>query len=279
MATEPTYVIVGASLAGAKAAETLREEGFSGGVVLLGEENERPYERPPLSKGYLLGKDEKSSIYVHEEGWYAEHDVDLRLGRHGDRARPGRPAGRAGRRRHGRLRPAAADHRRGPAPAQRARGRPGRRGVPAPGRGQRAAGRGAARRRPAWSSSARAGSGSRWPPPPGSSAARSPWSSRRPGRCTGTSGRSWRGVRRPAHRARCGVPVRGVGHRAARLRGRCEARRSRRPGRRCPPTSSWWGSARCPRSSLASGAGLDVGNGVIVDAGLHTSAPGGVRRR
>ncbi len=80
MPAEPTYVIVGASMAGAKAAETLREEGFGGGIVLLGEERERPYERPPLSKGYLLGKDEKSSIYVHEESWYAENDVDLRLG-------------------------------------------------------------------------------------------------------------------------------------------------------------------------------------------------------
>jgi NADPH-dependent 2,4-dienoyl-CoA reductase/sulfur reductase-like enzyme len=80
MPAEPAYVIVGASMAGAKAAETLREEGFGGSIVLLGEEQERPYERPPLSKGYLLGKDEKSSIYVHEEGWYAEHDVDLRLG-------------------------------------------------------------------------------------------------------------------------------------------------------------------------------------------------------
>jgi 3-phenylpropionate/trans-cinnamate dioxygenase ferredoxin reductase subunit len=80
MPSEPTYVIVGASLTGAKAAETLREEGFGGGIVLLGEETERPYERPPLSKGYLLGKEERSSIYVHEEGWYAENDVDLRLG-------------------------------------------------------------------------------------------------------------------------------------------------------------------------------------------------------
>jgi 3-phenylpropionate/trans-cinnamate dioxygenase ferredoxin reductase component len=77
---EPTYVIVGASMAGAKAAETLREEGFGGSIVLLGEEQERPYERPPLSKGYLLGKDEKSSIYIHDETWYAENDVDLRLG-------------------------------------------------------------------------------------------------------------------------------------------------------------------------------------------------------
>jgi len=80
MPAEPTYVIVGASMAGAKAAETLREEGFGGSIVLLGEELERPYERPPLSKGYLLGKDEKSSIYVHGESWYAGNDVDLRLG-------------------------------------------------------------------------------------------------------------------------------------------------------------------------------------------------------
>jgi 3-phenylpropionate/trans-cinnamate dioxygenase ferredoxin reductase subunit len=74
------YVIVGASLAGAKAAETLREEGFGGPVVLIGEETDRPYERPPLSKDYLLGKAERESIYVHPAEWYAEHDVDLRLG-------------------------------------------------------------------------------------------------------------------------------------------------------------------------------------------------------
>ena len=54
-----TFLIVGASLAGAKAAETLREEGFAGRVVLVGEEPEVPYERPPLSKGYLLGTDER----------------------------------------------------------------------------------------------------------------------------------------------------------------------------------------------------------------------------
>jgi len=80
MPAEPAYVIVGASLAGAKAAETLREEGFSGAVVLIGAEDLRPYERPPLSKGYLLGKDDADSVFVHEPGWYAEHDVDLRLG-------------------------------------------------------------------------------------------------------------------------------------------------------------------------------------------------------
>jgi 3-phenylpropionate/trans-cinnamate dioxygenase ferredoxin reductase subunit len=78
--SDQTFVIVGASLAGAKAAETLREEGFAGRVVLVGEEAERPYERPPLSKGYLLGTDGLDKVFVHEPGWYAEHNVELRLG-------------------------------------------------------------------------------------------------------------------------------------------------------------------------------------------------------
>ena len=80
MPAKPSYVIAGASLAGAKAAETLREEGFDGAVVLIGTEDQLPYERPPLSKGYLLGKDPRESIFVHDEGWYSEHAVDLRLG-------------------------------------------------------------------------------------------------------------------------------------------------------------------------------------------------------
>ncbi|GAA4988189.1 3-phenylpropionate/trans-cinnamate dioxygenase ferredoxin reductase subunit [Nonomuraea thailandensis] len=75
-----TYVIVGAGLAGAKAAQTLREEGFDGEIVLIGAEIERPYERPPLSKGYLQGNSERQEIFVHEPGWYADNDVDLRLG-------------------------------------------------------------------------------------------------------------------------------------------------------------------------------------------------------
>ncbi|MEU9041610.1 MULTISPECIES: FAD-dependent oxidoreductase [unclassified Kitasatospora] len=73
-------VIVGASLGGAKAAEALREAGYEGRIVLIGEEHERPYERPPLSKGYLLGKTPREKIYVHPPQWYAEHDVTLRLG-------------------------------------------------------------------------------------------------------------------------------------------------------------------------------------------------------
>jgi NADPH-dependent 2,4-dienoyl-CoA reductase/sulfur reductase-like enzyme len=49
-------------------------------VVLFGSEPERPYERPPLAKGYLLGKDTRESVFVHSAEWYAEHDVDLRTG-------------------------------------------------------------------------------------------------------------------------------------------------------------------------------------------------------
>ena len=75
-----TIVIAGGGLAGAKAAETLRAEGFDGAVVLFGSEPVRPYERPPLSKGYLLGKADRDSVFVHPARWYDEHDVDLRTG-------------------------------------------------------------------------------------------------------------------------------------------------------------------------------------------------------
>jgi 3-phenylpropionate/trans-cinnamate dioxygenase ferredoxin reductase subunit len=78
MATTDGIVIAGAGLAAAKAAESLRAEGFYGRIVLLGDEPHRPYERPPLSKGYLLGNDELDSVFVHPAGWYAEHDVELR---------------------------------------------------------------------------------------------------------------------------------------------------------------------------------------------------------
>jgi len=80
MSTTPSFVIVGASLAGATAAQTMRDEGFDGRITLIGDELHRPYERPPLSKDYLLGKSALEKVFVHPEGWYAEHDVDLRLG-------------------------------------------------------------------------------------------------------------------------------------------------------------------------------------------------------
>jgi 3-phenylpropionate/trans-cinnamate dioxygenase ferredoxin reductase subunit len=82
MTNDQTFVIVGAGFAGAKAAETLRKEGFDGRIALIGVEHERPYERPPLSKDYLRGDVERETIYVHPERFYAEHDVELLVGRH-----------------------------------------------------------------------------------------------------------------------------------------------------------------------------------------------------
>ena len=73
-----TFAIVGAGLAGARAVETLRAEGFDGRVVLFGAEAHLPYERPALSKGYLQGT--ADAPFVHPAEWYAEQDVDLRLG-------------------------------------------------------------------------------------------------------------------------------------------------------------------------------------------------------
>ena len=80
MVTDRTFVIVGASLAGAKAAETLRAEGFDGRVVLIGEESERPYERPLLSKEYLRGEKPAAKLYVHDESFYADNDIELMTG-------------------------------------------------------------------------------------------------------------------------------------------------------------------------------------------------------
>lgn len=78
MPANQTFVIVGASLAGAKAAETLRTEGFEGRVMLIGEEDLRPYERPPLSKDYLRGEKDFDAAAVHPEGFYEENQIELR---------------------------------------------------------------------------------------------------------------------------------------------------------------------------------------------------------
>jgi 3-phenylpropionate/trans-cinnamate dioxygenase ferredoxin reductase component len=75
--SKQTFIIVGASLAGAKAAEELRSAGFDGRVLLVGAESERPYERPPLSKDYLRGESEREKAYVHEEGFYEQHQIEL----------------------------------------------------------------------------------------------------------------------------------------------------------------------------------------------------------
>jgi NADPH-dependent 2,4-dienoyl-CoA reductase/sulfur reductase-like enzyme len=77
MNSNETIIIVGGGLAGATAAETLRDEGFTGDVRILAAEPHLPYLRPPLSKEYFTGKAERDSIFVHPAAWYAEHDVDV----------------------------------------------------------------------------------------------------------------------------------------------------------------------------------------------------------
>ena len=76
----PPIVIVGASLAGGTAAVTLREEGFDGDIVLIGAEPQLPYNRPPLSKGYLRGQDRFDDQLVKPASYYAEQRIQLKLG-------------------------------------------------------------------------------------------------------------------------------------------------------------------------------------------------------
>jgi 3-phenylpropionate/trans-cinnamate dioxygenase ferredoxin reductase component len=81
MSDNRTFVIVGASLAGGRAAAELRERGFDGRVVLIGSEAELPYERPPLSKEYLRAEVERTKLLVREDGWWEDNNVELLLGR------------------------------------------------------------------------------------------------------------------------------------------------------------------------------------------------------
>ncbi len=91
MSNQP-YVIVGASLAGARAAAELRTQGFDGRVVLIGAETEPPHERPPLSKQYLRGEVEREEALVHDERFYDEHSIDLLLGTTVTAIDPGQPS-------------------------------------------------------------------------------------------------------------------------------------------------------------------------------------------
>lgn len=79
IASPDKVVIIGGGLAGAKAAEALRDKGFTGALTLISNESDAPYERPPLSKGYLTGKAQFEDALVHPLSWYDEHDIDLRL--------------------------------------------------------------------------------------------------------------------------------------------------------------------------------------------------------
>jgi 3-phenylpropionate/trans-cinnamate dioxygenase ferredoxin reductase subunit len=78
--SQPTFVIIGASLAGAKAAAELREQGFDGRILLIGSETHLPYERPPLSKDLLQGKAKPADAQVFDESFYGEHDITLLSG-------------------------------------------------------------------------------------------------------------------------------------------------------------------------------------------------------
>lgn len=80
MSSHDGIVIIGGGLTTARAAESLRESGYDGRVVVLAEERRLPYERPPLSKGYLIGSDPSSVVYPHDAAWYREHGIDVRRG-------------------------------------------------------------------------------------------------------------------------------------------------------------------------------------------------------
>ncbi len=83
-------VVIGAGLAGANAVEELRTQGYTERHHPdRSRSRTRPYERPPLSKGLLLGSAEPDSVFVHDAAWYADQQVDLLTGHHGHRDRPG----------------------------------------------------------------------------------------------------------------------------------------------------------------------------------------------
>jgi 3-phenylpropionate/trans-cinnamate dioxygenase ferredoxin reductase component len=80
MSSIDRIVIVGAGLAAARAVEALRKDGYEGSITILGDEPERPYLRPPLSKEYLRGETDREQVYVHGPTYYSEHRIDLRSG-------------------------------------------------------------------------------------------------------------------------------------------------------------------------------------------------------
>ena len=82
------FVVVGASLAGGTAAATLREEGFDGRVILIGEELTPPYERPPLSKEYFRGEAPFADALVRPKDFYASNDIETHFGVRAKRVDP-----------------------------------------------------------------------------------------------------------------------------------------------------------------------------------------------
>ena len=80
MSEDSGCIVVGAGLAADNVVESLRENGFDAPITLIGDELDRPYERPPLSKDFLQGKADRDSVYVHDQAWYDEHDISTRFG-------------------------------------------------------------------------------------------------------------------------------------------------------------------------------------------------------
>jgi 3-phenylpropionate/trans-cinnamate dioxygenase ferredoxin reductase subunit len=78
--TDRTFVVVGANMTGGAAVQGLRDGGFDGRLVLIGEEPHLPYERPPLSKEYLRGEQDLASVFMRKDEWYQEQDIDARVG-------------------------------------------------------------------------------------------------------------------------------------------------------------------------------------------------------
>jgi 3-phenylpropionate/trans-cinnamate dioxygenase ferredoxin reductase component len=71
------YLLIGGGLAAANCARWLREEGADGSIVLVGREPDRPYNRPPLSKGYLQGKEERSEVLFRPDEWWDEQGIEV----------------------------------------------------------------------------------------------------------------------------------------------------------------------------------------------------------
>ena len=118
-------LLIGGGIASATAAATLRDEGFEGSVLVVGRELDAPYHRPPATKGYLRGEEERAAVLVHPEGWWAEHDVELLTRTSVLTLDPRLQDGQAVNQGGGRLRPRAPGHRGDGAPA-RGRGCPAR---------------------------------------------------------------------------------------------------------------------------------------------------------
>ncbi len=125
-----TFLIVGGGAAGQAAAETLRREGFTGRIVMVTAEDERPYDRPNLSKDLLTGEAKPEWMPLRGPKFHANQRIELLAGRHGRLDRPGREDRGPGHGRAHRVRQGADRHRGHPANARDPRG--GSPGVPAP---------------------------------------------------------------------------------------------------------------------------------------------------